>query len=87
MITAKNVTDAAAVVAAFEPDIAIALTAYNVLKSIWMTVTPGKTEADYQAYLASSAQTNIDTTAAYLTAQGYVETPAGSGNWSRPAGT
>ena len=85
MITAKSVTDAAAMVAAIEPDIAVALTAYNILKGIWLTVNPAKTEADYRNYLQSASQQNIDTTAAYLTAQGYVETPAGSGNWSKPS--
>lgn len=84
MINVKNVTDAAAVIAAFEPDVAIALTAYNVLKGLWMGLNPGKTEADYTAYLQASSQTNVDTTTVYLKAQGYVETPEGSGNWSKP---
>lgn len=84
MINVKNVTDAAAVIAAFEPDVAIALTAYNVLKGLWMGLNPGKTEADYTAYLQTSSQTNVDTTTVYLKAQGYVETPEGSGNWSKP---
>lgn len=82
MITAKSLTDAAGVIAAFEPDIAIALTAYNILKGIWSAVNPGKTEADYQAFLQTSSQTNIDTTAAYLSAQGYVQDAAGA--WSKP---
>lgn len=80
----KSVTDAATAIAALEPDVAIAVTAYNLLHSIWTTMNPGKTEADYKAYLATASQTNIDTTAAYLTAQGYIETPAGSGNWAKP---
>lgn len=83
MISVKNVTDAASVIAAFEPDITVALTAYNVLKSIWLTMNPGKTEADYQAYLQSSSQMNVDSTSALLTLQGYVETPPGSGNWKK----
>jgi hypothetical protein len=86
VINAKSVTDVAAAIAAFEPDIAIALTAYNVLHGIWSAINPGKTEADYKAYLQSTSQTNVDTTAAYLTARGFIETPAGSGNWSKPAG-
>ena len=84
MINLKSVTDAVTAIAALEPDVAIAVTAYNLLKSIWTTTNPGKTEADYQAYLATASQTNIDTTAAYLTAQGYIETPSGSGNWAKP---
>jgi hypothetical protein len=84
MISVKNITDAAAAVTAFEPDIAIALTAYTALKTIWMTLYPGKTEADFQAYLQTSAQTNVDTTAVLLAAHGFVETPAGSGNWAKP---
>ena len=84
-MNAKSITDALTVVGAIEPDIAIALTAYTVLHGIWATITPGKTEADYAAYLQTASQTNIDTTAVYLKAQGYVETPAGSGNWSKPA--
>jgi len=87
VITAKNVTDAAGIIAAFEPDITAALTAYNILKTIWLTVNPSKTEADYKAYLQTASQTNIDTTTAYLVAQGYVETPAGSGNWTKPTPT
>lgn len=82
MITAKSLTDAAGVIAAFEPDIAIAITAYNVLKGIWMSEFPGKTEADYQTFLQTASQTNIDTTAAYLTAQGYVQDASGA--WTKP---
>jgi hypothetical protein len=85
VINVKNVTDAAAVIAAFEPDIAIALTAYNVLHGIWAVQFPGKTEDDFRNYLQTSSQTNVDTTAPLLIAQGYVETPEGSGNWAKPA--
>ena len=84
MITVKNVTDAATLISAFEPDIAIALSAYTLLKGIWTTLNPGKTEADFQSYLQTASQTNIDTTSAYLRSQGYTETPMGSGNWSKP---
>lgn len=84
-MNAKSITDALTTVAALQPDIAIALTAYNALKGIWMGLNPGKTEADYLAYLQTASQTNVDTTSAYLKAQGYVETPPDSGNWSKPA--
>jgi hypothetical protein len=84
MISVKSITDAAATIAALEPDIAIALTAYNVLHGIWGVMHPGQTEADYQAYLQTSSQTNIDTTASLLKARGYVEMPEGSGNWTKP---
>ena len=85
MITVKNVTDVAAAVAALQPDVAIALTAYNVLHGLWSVINPGKTEADFQLYLQTTSQPNVTTTDAYLAAQGYIETPAGSGNWSKPA--
>ena len=84
MIDAKGLTSILTQIAALQPDIAIALTAYNVLHSIWTATNPGKTEADYQNYLQTASQTNIDTTASYLRAHGYIETPAGSGNWSKP---
>ncbi len=84
MINTKSITDAATMIAAFEPDIAIAVTAYNVLHGIWSVMNPGKTEVDFQGYLQSTSQVNIDTTAPYLRAQGYVETPPGSGNWKKP---
>jgi hypothetical protein len=84
MITAKSVTELATAIAAFEPDITIALTAYNVLHGIWITLHPGATETDYQTYLQTASQTNVDTTAALLTSRGYIETPPGSGNWSKP---
>jgi hypothetical protein len=85
MITVKSVTDVAAAIAAFEPDVAIALTAYNVLKGIFTTLHPNATESDYLAYLQTASTTNVTTTSAYLTAQGYVETPPGSGTWAKPA--
>ena len=84
MINLTSITTAAAAIAALEPDVALAVTAYNLLHGIWTTMNPGKTEADYQAYLQTASQTNVDTTAAYLTSQGYVETPPGSGNWAKP---
>jgi uncharacterized lipoprotein YddW (UPF0748 family) len=84
MITAKSVSDIAVAIAAFEPDIALALGAYNTFKGIWMTMNPGKTEADFQEFLRAASQMNVDTTVVYLKAQGYVETPEGSGNWSKP---
>jgi predicted nucleotidyltransferase len=85
VITTKNVTDIATAIAAFEPDIAIALGAYTMFKTIWQTMNPGKTEDDFRTYLQTTSQTNIDTTAVLLRAQGYIETPPGSGNWSKPA--
>lgn len=81
----KTITDALTAVAALQPDIALALGAYSILKNIWMTTNPGKTEADYQTYLQTASQRDIDDTSVYLVAQGYVETPAGSGNWAKPA--
>ncbi len=83
-MNAKNITDALTVVAALQPDIVLALTAYNVLHGIWSAVNPGKTEADYLAYLQAASQVNVDTTTSYLKAQGYVENPPGSGSWSKP---
>lgn len=83
-MNAQQITAAVGAVAALEPDIAIALTAYNLLHGIWTTLNPGKTEADYQTYLSTASQTNIDTTAGLLRAHGFVETPPGSGNWAKP---
>lgn len=82
MINTKAITDAMTTIASIEPDIAIVLTAYNILHGIWTVVNPGKTEEDYQNYLKTTSQTNVDTTSVYLRAQGYIEeTP---GNWKKP---
>lgn len=85
MIDAKSLTTTLTAVAALEPDIAIALSAYNMLRTVWTAMNHGKTEADYQSYLQSSSTANIDSTAALLTAQGFTETPPGSGNWAKPS--
>lgn len=84
MISATNLTSVLGAVTAIEPDIAIALAAYSAFRGIWMAINPGKTEADFTAYLQTTSQANIDTTSVYLKAQGYVETPVGSGNWAKP---
>lgn len=62
-------------------DVALAMSAYALLKRIWMQTNPGKTEADYQAYLQSASQANIDDTAALLEADGFVEDPPGT--WTK----
>ncbi len=82
MVNLTTVTAALTAVSALQPDIAIALAAYSTFKSIWMAITPGKTEADFVAFLQTTSQANIDSTAVYLQAQGYVETTPG--NWSKP---
>ena len=84
-MNAKSITDALTAVAAVQPDIAIALSAYQLFKGIWQSMNPGKTEADFQNYLQTASQTNIDVTASYLKAQGFTENPPGSGNWTKPA--
>lgn len=86
-MNAKNITDTLQAVAALEPDIALALGAYNLFRTIWMATNPGKTEADFQNYLQATSTTNVDTTAVYLRGEGYVETPEGSGHWSKPSPT
>lgn len=55
--------------------------AYGILKVIWMRTNPGKTEADYLAYLQTSAQANIDDTSALLIADGFVQ--AADGSWKK----
>jgi hypothetical protein len=56
-----------------------AMAAYQILKAIWMATNPGKTEADYLAYLQTASQQNLDDASAILKAHGYV--PDGAGGW------
>lgn len=62
--------------------IPILSTAYNLYKIIWMRTNPAATEDDYRAHLQTSSQTNIDTTAVLLKADGFVENPPGT--WTKP---
>lgn len=59
------------------------ITAYNVLKAIWQRLNPTATEADFLNYLKTSAQANVDDSAAILKADGYVEQADGS--WKKSA--
>jgi hypothetical protein len=77
-INATEVNDAMVLVSTVLPQ---AMAAYSILKLIWLRTNPGKTEADYLGYLLAASQTNVDETAALLTADGYVETSPG--NWSK----
>lgn len=81
-INLTDVNTALNLVSAALPEFGVA---YQILKTIWTRTNPGKTEDDYRTYLRSTAQTNIDDTAALLRADGYVEDPVGSGNWHKPA--
>ncbi len=81
---AKGLSTALAAVAAIEPDIAIAVSAYNAFRAIWTVMNPGKTEDDFRSYLRTTSDTNVNTTAVLLKAAGLIETPPGSGNWSDP---
>lgn len=73
-----ELTAASAALSSLSVGIPIALAAYNILKTIWTRTNPGKTEADYLAYLQTASQANIDETAALLKADGYVEDPPGT---------
>ena len=77
-----NIATASAALTAVTDGIALAVTAYSILKGIWLRTNPGKTEDDYLNYLKSSSQLNIDDTATQLKADGWVETSPG--NWTQP---
>jgi len=79
--TTTEVNDALTLISAFLPQ---AATAYQLFKVIWTVSNPGKTEADYLAYLTTASQQNITDADAILKADGYVQDA--SGNWSKPAG-
>lgn len=78
-----NITVTLDTVSKFIPEVAMVMTAYDILKNIWMKTNPGKTEDDYRTYLQTTATANIDDTATYLNAQGYVQ--AADGSWRKPA--
>lgn len=82
MVNLGNVTVTLDTVSKFIPELAMVMTAYDILKNIWLKTNPGKTEDDYRVYLQTTSQTNVDDTAAYLTAQGYVQQADGS--WKKP---
>ena len=65
------------------PEVSMAMTAYSILKNIWLKTNPGKTEADYQVYLQTSSQANIDDSSAVLLADGYT-TDDGGLTWKKP---
>jgi hypothetical protein len=77
-VNAPEINAALGVVQAAFP---LAMTAYNILAGIWLKTNPGKTIADYEAYLTQWAQANVDDSAAILRADGYVEGPPGT--WTK----
>lgn len=79
MIKVNEVSDAISLVSTVFPQF---IAAYTVLKTIWFRMNPGRTEADYLEYLRSASQTNIDDSAAFLVADGYVQQADGS--WKKP---
>jgi hypothetical protein len=82
MVSMGNIQVSLDVVGQLIPEVAMVMAAYDVLKNIWLKINPGKTEEDFRAYLNTVSTTNVDDTAAYLTAQGYVEQADGS--WKKP---
>jgi len=72
------VTTASGALTTINAALPVAMTAYSVLKAIWLRMNPGKTEADFVGYLQATSQQNIDDTAALLVADGYVEDPPGT---------
>ena len=77
----QGVTDASALLASVNGALPAAIAAYNVLFGIWARMNPGKPESEFLAYLQTASQANVDDTAAYLKAQGYVETAPGT--WTK----
>lgn len=84
MSAATTIADVNNIVTIISTEFPIAFSAYSILKTIWMRTNPGKTEADYRAYLQTTSQANIDDSAAILKADGWIEEPPGSGNWHKP---
>ena len=54
---------------------------YGMLKSIWLTANPGKTEEDYFAALQTAAEKNVEETGSRLEARGYKFV---NGKWYAP---
>ena len=79
---AINLTDINAGLATVNAALPILVNAYALLKEIWLRTNPGKTEADYLNYLATTSTTNLTDSAAILVADGYVQQADGS--WKRP---
>jgi hypothetical protein len=80
-----NVGDIESAVEVIQAVTPIATMAYSLLRTIWTQMNPGKTEADFQEYLRSSSQANVDDASAILTAHGYVLQPDGSWVHTIPA--
>ena len=80
---AINVAAVVGALAQVDEALPLALTAFQALKTIFLRTNPGKTEADYIAYLKTSAQANIDDTEAILQADGWTENADGS--WTKPS--
>lgn len=82
MSTQSLIESLTADVAAVVPVLPQLLAAYNAFKTIWTVLNPGKTEADFEAYLVSASQTNITDADVILLKDGYVKGP--DGKWSKP---
>lgn len=80
MITIEQINGAVTLVSTAFPQL---IAAYTVLKAIWMRMHPTATEQDFLDYLQAASQKNVDETAIYLTAQGYVKQEDGS--WKKAA--
>lgn len=79
-INLEQVTQAVGLVSTVLPQ---AMAAYVVLRTVWLSKNPGKTEADFLATLDAASQQNVDDAARILIADGF--SLDASGNWVAPA--
>jgi hypothetical protein len=57
---------------------------YSVIRAIWLSANPGKSEGDYIAFLIHQSSQLVSDADAILTQQGYLR-DATTGVWSKPA--
>lgn len=77
-----DIGKASGILTSVSADVAAAMTAYALLKSIWLRMNPGKTEQDFLDYLQTSSQSNIDDASAQLLSDGWVLSADGK-TWSK----
>lgn len=83
MVDVNKIVVDLAVVGKLIPEVQIVMTAYSLFRNTWLAMNPGKTEDDFRTYLETTSHANIDDTGVVLKAHGMVETPPGSGIWSK----
>jgi len=62
--------------------VGLAFAAYRMLAAIWLSKNPGKTFADYNAFLKTEAQSLGDNAVAWFQANGWIE--GADGVWTAP---